>query len=53
VIHQRTTINRGTSIETANFNGLLGTPNQAMLDFERRQIRTRRVENRTRRRSKL
>jgi len=53
VIHQRTTINRGTNIGTANFNGLLGTPNQAMLDFERRQIKSRRVENRTRRRSKL
>ncbi len=50
VIHQSTRIDRGTHIGTANFNGLLGTPNQALLDLERRQILTRRRENRTKRR---
>jgi hypothetical protein len=51
VINQKTSIDRGTHIGTANFNGLSGTPNQALLDFERRRIRVARVENRTRRRS--
>lgn len=51
VSNQSTTINRGTTIGTANFNGLLGTPDQALLALERKQIRVRRVEDRTRRRS--
>jgi hypothetical protein len=51
VVNQNTNIDRGTHIGTANFNGLLGTPSQAMLGLQRRLIRTTRVENRTRRRS--
>lgn len=51
LIHQSTTkIDRGTHIQNLSFSGMMGTPNQAMLDFERRRIRIARVENRTRRR---
>lgn len=50
VINSRTSIDRGTHIGTANFTGLLGTPGQAMLEFERQRIRVARIEDRTRRR---
>jgi hypothetical protein len=51
VINQSTTrIDRGTHVQNLTFNGMMGTPNQAMLAFERNRIRIARSENRTRRR---
>lgn len=49
-VNQSTTINRGVSVENLNMGGYIGSPRQALLQFERARIRIGRLQTRTRRR---
>jgi hypothetical protein len=52
VISHNTKVDRGTHVGTLNMNGMMGTPEQALLAFNRRLIKIQRVEQRTERSSR-